>query len=235
VTDPIQLVLSKLPDAKQAGTSRWTARCPAHDDRRPSLSVARGTDGTVLLKCHGGCATPAIVAALGLTMSDLFAGANGKPPPTTGPATGSKGTTYMTAQAAVAALEKRHGRPSAIWTYHDATGQPVGVVVRWDRADGTKDIRPVSRFRGGWRVGGMPAPCPLYGLPKLLAGEEPVVVVEGEKAADAGGAIGLLTTTSPHGAQAAGKADWTPLAGREVRILPDNDAPGEAYAARVAA
>src|SRR5262249_29303755 len=46
---------------------------------------------------------------------------------------------------------------------------------------------------------------------------------------------GLLTTTSPHGAQAADRADWTPLAGRDVLILPDNDAPGESYAGHVAA
>ena len=47
-------------------------RCPAHDDHRPSLSVTEGRDGRVLLKCHTGCTPEDIVAALGLTMADLF-------------------------------------------------------------------------------------------------------------------------------------------------------------------
>jgi putative DNA primase/helicase len=223
-----------VPDAKPAGANKWKARCPAHEDRRPSLSIAKGADGKVLLKCHRGCDTAAIVAALGLTMRDLFTSANGRATKTV-KATSNTSVTCATAQEAVAALERRYGRRSALWTYHDANGQPVGVVVRWDRADGTKDIRPVSRFADGWRVAGMPTPRPLYGLPDLLTDKGPVIVVEGEKAADAGRSIGLLTTTSPHGAKAADRADWTPLAGRDVLILPDNDAPGEGYAARVAA
>jgi putative DNA primase/helicase len=47
-------------------------RCPGHDDRTPSLSVHKGANGRVLLKCHGGCPTEKVVAALGLTMADLF-------------------------------------------------------------------------------------------------------------------------------------------------------------------
>ncbi len=50
----------------------WTAKCPAHDDRAPSLSISEGADGRTLLKCHAGCATPDILKALGLQMSDLF-------------------------------------------------------------------------------------------------------------------------------------------------------------------
>jgi hypothetical protein len=50
----------------------WQARCPAHDDRNPSLSVTEGRDGRVLLKCRAGCETPAVLAALGLQWSDLF-------------------------------------------------------------------------------------------------------------------------------------------------------------------
>jgi putative DNA primase/helicase len=78
--DPVQSVLSKLPDVKPSGKDRWQARCPSHADRRTSLSVAKGPDGKVLLKCHGGCDNVAIVAALGLTMADLSACVNGKPP-----------------------------------------------------------------------------------------------------------------------------------------------------------
>src|SRR5262249_1879780 len=142
------------------------------------------------------------------------------------------GGTFATANDAVAELERRHGKRSALWTYHDAQGDPVGVVVRWDGPKG-KDIRPVARHADGWRIAQMPDPRPLYALPDLAAARR-VVVTEGEKAADAGRFLGFVATTSAGGSQAAGKTDWRPLAGKEVWILPDNDAPGRKYADTVA-
>jgi hypothetical protein len=110
-------------------------------------------------------------------------------------------------------------------------------VLRWNKPDGSKDIRPLARDDDGrWRLGGMPAPRPLYRLPELLAAphDQPVVVVEGEKCADAAARCGLLATTSSGGANAARRTDWRPLAGRQVILLPDNDEPGEQYASDVA-
>jgi hypothetical protein len=52
--------------------SGWTARCPAHQDRSPSLHVAAGDDGRILVRCHAGCTAEQIVAALGLDLADLF-------------------------------------------------------------------------------------------------------------------------------------------------------------------
>jgi|GEM_PF-6642842 len=52
---------------------RVTARCPAHDDRSPSLSVTSGDDGRALVHCHAGCETLAVLAALGLEARDLYA------------------------------------------------------------------------------------------------------------------------------------------------------------------
>jgi hypothetical protein len=49
------------------------ARCPAHADRRASLSVAEGRDGRVLIRCFAGCETETILAALNLKWADLFA------------------------------------------------------------------------------------------------------------------------------------------------------------------
>jgi hypothetical protein len=227
---PIETLLARLPGAKKAGNG-WSARCPVHDDRRASLSIGQGDDGTALLKCHAGCATSAILAAVGLKLADLFPPKAGPTPNRNGkPATG--GRTFATANDAVAELERKHGKRSALWTYHNAQGEPVGVVVRWDGPNG-KDIRPVSRHADGWRIGAMPDPRPLYGLPDLAAARC-VVVCEGEKAADAARGLGFTATTSAGGAQAAAKTDWRPLAGKEVWIMPDNDTPGRNYAYTVA-
>jgi hypothetical protein len=66
-----------LVGAQRTGAGRWKARCPAHADRSPSLSIRAGQDGRVLAHCFGGCTLDAILAALGLSSRDLFAG----PPP----------------------------------------------------------------------------------------------------------------------------------------------------------
>lgn len=51
----------------------WIARCPAHEDRSPSLSVREGRDGRVLMKCFAGCPVEAICAALKIGVRELFA------------------------------------------------------------------------------------------------------------------------------------------------------------------
>lgn len=79
----------------------------------------------------------------------------------------------------------------------------------------------------------MPDPRPLYRLPDL-ANSKFVIVTEGEKSADAARSIGFVATTSAGGSQAANKSDWSSLAGKEVWILPDNDAPGRNFARAVA-
>jgi hypothetical protein len=51
----------------------WIANCSGHEDKIPSLSICEGQSGRVLIKCHAGCQTAAIVRALGLQVRDLFA------------------------------------------------------------------------------------------------------------------------------------------------------------------
>ncbi len=65
-------LLSRLDRVKPTGSGRWIARCPAHDDRGPSLSVRELDDGRVLLHDFAGCSVAEILAAVGLDMSDLF-------------------------------------------------------------------------------------------------------------------------------------------------------------------
>jgi hypothetical protein len=88
---PIERVLSRLAGAQpEQGGKSWMAHCPAHDDSTPSLHVTVEDDGRVLMYCHGGCETKAVLEALGLTWGDLFQkngnGARGGYPPET-PAT----------------------------------------------------------------------------------------------------------------------------------------------------
>lgn len=72
--NPINCVLSRLERVKRTGPDRWIARCPAHDDRRPSLSIHEAEDRKVLLKCWSGCSVQAILEVLGLSLADLFPG-----------------------------------------------------------------------------------------------------------------------------------------------------------------
>jgi hypothetical protein len=274
MSNPLDAFLAALRnhghEPRKSGAG-WACRCPAHDDTNPSLSISAGDDGRVLVNCHAGCSADAVCVAVGLTRRDLFpepsTGTNGrsrnprrrgdgdetsrKPSRGGGSVTvasvatpNARGLVFTTAREAVVHLEGRHGKRSADWTYHDANGDPLGLVVRWevpaDPADPDsepgKRFLPVSKTANGWALAGMPTPRPLYGLPALLAtaAGSRVYVTEGEKAADAARAVGLVATTSPHGAKSAHKADWSPVAGRDVVILPDHDKAGEDYADTVA-
>lgn len=67
----VENLISRLEVVK-GRNGAWTARCPAHADKSPSLAVREGEDGRVLLHCFGGCSTADVVASIGLDMSDLF-------------------------------------------------------------------------------------------------------------------------------------------------------------------
>lgn len=65
-------LLSRLEGVRQTGPGRWIAKCPAHEDRSPSLSIRELTDGQLLLRDFAGCAAADVVQAAGLTLADLF-------------------------------------------------------------------------------------------------------------------------------------------------------------------
>jgi hypothetical protein len=60
-----------LDGVRSRGFDKWTAKCPAHPDKTPSLSIMEGERG-VLLKCWAGCTLEAIAAKLGLRVADFF-------------------------------------------------------------------------------------------------------------------------------------------------------------------
>ena len=129
------------------------------------------------------------------------------------------------------------GAPSKVWIYHDKQGAVLFLVCRFDIPGKKKEIRPHTWNGKRWRWAAAPKPWPLYNLHTLTARPDaPVLVTEGEKAADA--AAGLfpdcVTTTTLDGSGAAKVADLSPLNGRRVLIWPDNDDPGTEYAGDVA-
>ena len=133
---PIDLVLSRLAGVRASGAAH-IALCPAHPDRNPSLSVAQGADGRVLLNCHRGCSFPDIVASLGLSMQDLFVG----------PAAQRNSSTVRAPTA------KRAVATPNISALHDAAPTPCPADVEriWSRAVTRAALSPL-----------LPADVPLF-------------------------------------------------------------------------
>jgi hypothetical protein len=74
-SNPVDFVLSlPLRKLRPRGPRQWSACCPAHDDRRPSLEIGVSESGKVLMHCHAGCKIDDICTALGVTIPDLFPG-----------------------------------------------------------------------------------------------------------------------------------------------------------------
>lgn len=204
---------------------------------------AKGGDLVSWVAYLEGCgqaeAADKLAAFLGMERPDAPAATRSKPAPT--PAAGVWVHPVPADAPRAPATHPRHGKPSAQWIYRDRDGCELFRVLRFDHGDGSKEVLPLHlrREQGAlrWRFGAPPEPRPLYGLDRL--GERPgalVLVTEGEKAADAGGRMfaDYVTVTSPGGAKAADKADWSALKGRAVLIWPDADKPGEGYARAVA-
>ena len=128
--------------------------------------------------------------------------------------------------------------PQALHTYTDPDGQPLYWRIRAKNAAGEKWIRPMKLTGAGYALGepaaeAFPGGKPLYRLHELASSPgKQVIVTEGELKADMLAALGLLVTTSG-AADSAAKADWQPLAGRDVLIWPDHDEAGQRYAQAV--
>lgn len=194
----------------------WAAKCPAHDDRHPSLSITLGGEHKLLLKCHSGCSVEAIVKALGFKMEDLY------PTKTNGGGTGGKLT-----------FDKAYD-------YRDEHGELLFQAVRWRTEGGGKTFsqrhpnpnfdasRPRGEDNPEWIRGLDGVRRVLYKLPDVLSNlakkpGRPVFVLEGEKDVETAWALGLTATCNPMGA---GK--WLPaysklLAGQNVIVIPDED------------
>lgn len=125
-------------------------------------------------------------------------------------------------------VSQRWGSPTGIWTYRDEVGTVLFHVARYRGVGGTKNFTPFAWDGVKWVKRLWPAPRPMYGLWRLRKAEKPVpvLIVEGEKAADA--ADKLMNTyydvvTWPSGSKAFDKVDWEPIYGRKILLWPDAD------------
>lgn len=133
------------------------------------------------------------------------------------------------------------GKPKKVWEYKDEFGELLMKVCRFETDLGKED-RPLTyrQYNDGkrrWAYKGLEKPRPLYGLDRLAERPDaPVIICEGEKAADAAQTLfpEYVAITSPNGAKSPHSADWEPVKDRDIRIWPDNDIPGHAYAKSVA-
>ncbi len=216
--------LGRLESVTQV-SGGWMARCPAHGDSNPSLSVSEGSDGRILVKCHAGCETQAVVEAMGLKMSDLMP----ERPVAAGPA---------------AKKPKRDlGVKECEYVYQDADGAPLYRVERYRKPNGEKNFlqaRLDANSRYGWTWGlhekktgkllvkhMVPYHLPL--VVKAAKEGKTIFVLEGEKDVDNYIKImGCAATCNTAGALKWGK-DWPENWGewfkgaRAVCVIADND------------
>jgi hypothetical protein len=181
MSTPYEHVASLLENVKRKGKT-LTARCPAHRDRRNSLSVSEGKDGRVLMKCFAGCEVSAITSKLGLALTDLFPkGGRGDDIPSQKQCNAA---TVTLAQYAAAKrlpldflrgirLSDMHycGQSAVRIPYLDENGSEVAVRIRTALE---KCADEDNRFR--WRKGSKPR---LYGLWRKPSTNQ-IVLCEGE-------------------------------------------------------
>lgn len=135
--------------------------------------------------------------------------------------------------------------PSHFFQYQNSVGVTVGYIVRWDfeeKGERKKAVRPYiynfdkKRWESKFFGKTPPKSRPLYNLPEILKREDaPVMIVEGEKTAEAAKLLfsEYVVTTSSGGASQAGNTEWHWLNGREIVLSPDAGKAGADYAERV--
>jgi putative DNA primase/helicase len=222
----------------------FVGRCVAHDDATPSMTVNQDKG---FVHCFG-CGFHADVIAFIQEVEGLefiqaaeFLGAKNDWQPklalpakpelpvqeriTVKPPLGSRPKT-LSASFEIDG-ERVRLEPALIWDYKDANGDLLGVCARYNLPD-RKEFRMWTYANDAWGIGAFSYPRPLYNLDKLATNESPVLVVEGEKCADAAAALipQYTATTWTNGANSLKKTDLSPLKNKKVILMPDNDDAG---------
>ena len=123
------------------------------------------------------------------------------------------------------------GYPDHVYQYCDTNGKLRWVICRWN-ASGTrkKTFAPYTWSGDGWIPKAPPVPRSLYGL-ETLTRKGTIIIVEGEKAADAARRLfpGCPVVSAPNGASSVKNADWNDLAGRKIVAWSDADESGRKW------
>ncbi len=137
---PVENVLDRLEGVRRSPRG-WTAKCPAHEDRHASLSVAEGRDGRALVNCFAACGAEEIVRAVGLELRDLFAPREDRRPPRPRPR-----ARPVTLPAPTARVLVESNEFAKAWTIAKALAeltprqQRVDVLASWDFLSNNVDI-----------------------------------------------------------------------------------------------
>ena len=191
--------------AKQTPSGQWAFRCPlpshgkGRGDRQPSAVLFEDDRGRMGVHCYAGCWG----AALWEHVVVPFVG---------------KGAKWRDAadDAIVAVYAHPDGRPRKVFRKECLGGPSAGCTFK-----GCQNTEPAKHI---WQSKGANAGCYVLLWPE--DGPDPVVLVEGEKSAKATAAAGFTAASWLGGASRAGQADYSPLKGRKVYVMPDNDPPG---------
>lgn len=203
----MSFTIEKLENVK-GNNGQYTALCPAHDDNNNSLSV-KITNDRILLYCHAGCSTEAIMSSLGLPMTALFMDEKPKK-----------------------SSAAKHKINTITYDYKTADGSIAYRKQRYEFDDNSKSFAFYTPDGKKGR-GGKSYP---YNLTAVLAPEaETVYFCEGEKCVDAVTKAGRIATSLDAGANSIWKKEYNAyFENKNVIILPDNDEPGALYASKIA-
>jgi 5S rRNA maturation endonuclease (ribonuclease M5) len=220
--NPVEKVLEAVDDYEERANGYWCV-CPAHDDHNPSLHVEMAEDGSALFVCRAGCEQADVLAALerrGLKPRDLFAETIYEVSPN-GHSEGAW------------SASGGHERRAAAYAIKDSSGRLVAIHERYEGPSGKRFLWKLPSGEYSKRGEIRPAALPLYGSELVVdwPEDQAVILVEGEKAADALRSAGLRralgTVTGANGTHDAEALKI--LAGRRVIFWPDNDAPGRRH------
>jgi putative DNA primase/helicase len=255
---PLSALIGEAVKLTQHG-AEYIGLCPFHNEQTPSFTIYRDDKGAERYKCFGcgrsgdhldwlqahKCFTRREAITELRTRSGEHPPLYGYTPPTEAKVERWQSVPPPANQPPPSKIwSNKHKRllpVSASWAYRDASGALLAYRCRIEQ-DGKKQIITLLwSAEGRWRQRTLPNPKPLYGLEFLASNPEArILIAEGEKATDAGRRLlsgdegDWLALSWADGSNAFALSDWTPLAGREVVIWPDNDAPGEAAALAIA-